>query len=315
MDEDLDGVGGVVVDVLDLDLALRVGGENRLDERDGRGAVGQLGDGDLVFAAGLHLGADFYFSAALAIVVVGEIGDAARWEIGNDAKAFSLEVVDRRAAEVVEIVREYLGRETDRDALGAVEEDDGELGRERDRLLGASIVAGLPVGGLRIEENLTGKRREAGLDVTGRGRIVTGEKITEIALRLDEVATLGDADERGADGGVAVRMEAHARAYDIGDLMKTSVVLLPKRVENAALDGLQAVVDVGDGAVENDVAGVFQEPLLVGMRERGIVVGLGRLGLGGDKSGRLGRRRLGRHGSRFGCSRLVPVQGKLRLVI
>ena len=35
MDEDLDLVGGVVVDVLDLDLALGVGGEDRLDERFG----------------------------------------------------------------------------------------------------------------------------------------------------------------------------------------------------------------------------------------------------------------------------------------
>jgi hypothetical protein len=39
VDEDLDGVGGVVVDVLDLDLALRVGGEDRLDERLRRRAV------------------------------------------------------------------------------------------------------------------------------------------------------------------------------------------------------------------------------------------------------------------------------------
>ena len=114
--------------MLDLDLALGVGGEDRLDERDGGGAVGQLGDGDLVFAAGLHLGANFYFSAALAVVVVCEVGDAAGGKIGDDAETFSLKVVDRRAAEVVEVVRKYLGRKADRDALGAVEENDGKLG-------------------------------------------------------------------------------------------------------------------------------------------------------------------------------------------
>jgi hypothetical protein len=46
MNEDLDLVGGIVVDVLDLDLALGVGGEDLLDERLGGDAEGKLGDGE-----------------------------------------------------------------------------------------------------------------------------------------------------------------------------------------------------------------------------------------------------------------------------
>ena len=126
MDENLDLVGGVVVDVLDLDLALGVGGEDGLDERLGGHAVGQLGDGEEVFGALLDLRADLHLAAALAVVVFGKIGGAAGREIGEDAEGFSLEMVDRRAAEVVEIVREDLGREADRDAVGALEEDDRE---------------------------------------------------------------------------------------------------------------------------------------------------------------------------------------------
>jgi hypothetical protein len=57
--------------------------------------------------------------------------------------------------------------------------------------------------------------------------------------------------------------------------VEAAVVLFPERVEDAALDGLEAVVEVGDGAVEDDVAGVFEEPVAVGVGERGVVVVLG----------------------------------------
>ena len=177
MDEDLDLVGGVVVDVLDLDLALGVGGEDRLDERLGGDAEGQLGDREEIFGAHLDLRADLHLAAALAVVVFRKIGGAARGEIGKDAERFSLQMIDRRAAEVVEIVRENFRREADRDALGAFEQNDGKLGRQRDRLLVAAVVAELPRGGLRVEEHVLRECGETRLDVTRRGGIVAGETL------------------------------------------------------------------------------------------------------------------------------------------
>ena len=79
-------------------------------------------------------------------------------------------------------------------------------------------------------------------------------------------------------------VEAHAGAHDVGDLVETAVVHFPKGVEDASLDGLEAVVDVGDGAVENDVAGVVEKPAAVGLGERGGIVG------GGDVRRRRGGR-------------------------
>jgi hypothetical protein len=43
-------------------------------------------------------------------------------------------------------------------------------------------------------------------------------------------------------------------------------------VEDAALDGLQAVVEMRDGAVEDDVAGVIKEPVAVRLGEGGLLV-------------------------------------------
>src|SRR5690606_15841437 len=108
VDENLDLVGRVVVDVLDLELPLGVGRDDRLDQRDGGRAVGQLGDGEQVFAALLDLGADLHFAAAFAVVVFREVGDAAGREIGINAEGFALQAIDRRAAKVVEIVRQDL---------------------------------------------------------------------------------------------------------------------------------------------------------------------------------------------------------------
>jgi len=97
------------------------------------------------------------------------------------------------------------------------------------------------------------------------------------------------------------------------------------------LDGLQAVVDMRDGAVEDDVGGVVEEPVAVSLRERGLLVldflaGLapGGSGLGDDRrgsgrerwvGGRRKRRGLGRrrHGRRRGDG-LVAAQGQLGLV-
>ena len=181
-------------------------------------------------------------------------------------------MVDRRAAEVVEVVREDLGREADRDAVGALEEDDRELGGEGDRLLVAAVVAELPGGGLRVEEDVLGEGGEAGLDVPGRCGIVAGEQVAVVALRLDEPGALADGHERSADGGVAVRVQLHRGADDVGDLVKAAVVHVPERVEDAALDGFQAVVDVRDGTVEDDVAGVVEKPVAVALRERRLLV-------------------------------------------
>jgi len=168
MDEDLDLVGGVIVNVPDLDLTLGIGGEDGLDERRRGHSERQLGNGEEVFGALLDLRADLHFAAALSVVIVGKIGGTAGWEIRKDAEGLFLEMIDRGAAEVVEIMREDLGGKTDRDAIGPSRRATGNLAGKCDRLLVAAIVAELPGGGLRVEQDVLGKRGQAGLDVARR---------------------------------------------------------------------------------------------------------------------------------------------------
>jgi hypothetical protein len=93
--------------------------------------------------------------------------------------------------------------------------------------LRATVVTELPSSGLRVEEYVFGKGRESGLDVTRSRRVVTGEGVAEVALRLDEKRALADADERRADRSVTMRVQRHRAPDYVGDLVKTSVIHVP----------------------------------------------------------------------------------------
>ena len=320
MDEDLDLVRRVIVHMLDLDLPLRIRREDRFDQRCGRHAEGQLRDREQILRALLDRRADLHFPATLAVIVFREICGAAGVEVGENAEVFPLKMIDRRPADVVEIVRQDLGREPDRDALRAFQQHDRELRRKRDWLLIAPVVTELPVGSLRVEEHVLREVRQARLDVTRRGRIVAREQIAVIPLRLDEPPALPDGHQRRTDRGVAVRMQLHRRADDICDLVKAPVVHVPQRVQHPPLHRLQTVINVRHRAVEDDVARVFEEPVAIANGERCLIV----LHLAHSRRRRqlfnrghrfrdwfpLSRLRRGR----FGCGLLVR-QRKLRLVV
>ena len=135
----------------------------------------------------------------------------------------------------------------------------GQLGGQDDGLLLAAVVGGDELGEVVVEELRGGQVGQAALDVARGGGGIAGVDVAEVALAFDEIAAVDQRDERVADGGVAVRMELHRVADDVGDLDEAPVVVLVQRIQDAALDGLEAVLDLGDGAVADDVGGVLQE--------------------------------------------------------
>ena len=66
-----------------------------------------------------------------------------------------------------------------------------------------------------------------------------------------------------ADGGVAVRVELHGVAHNVCHLVIPPVVHALHRVHDAALHGLEAVLNVGYGTLQDYVRGVVQKPVLV----------------------------------------------------
>jgi hypothetical protein len=255
-DFDLDLAGGVVADGLGLDLALLGGVFDGPDERFGGHAVGQLADdeGGLVLliddGAQADLAAAFVVSRASIRPPWGKSGTSLRafsggWRSGPGA-------VRRSCA----AGRGWTGR---RRCFRAEHEQQRQLGRQHDGLLVAAVVGGDELGEVGIEQLRGGEIRQAALDVARRGGGIAGVDVAEVALAFDQVAAVDQRDQRVADGGVAVRVVLHGVADDVGDLDEAAVVLFVERVENPALDGLEAVVELRNGAVADDVGGVLQK--------------------------------------------------------
>ena len=88
-----------------------------------------------------------------------------------------------------------------------------------------------------------------------RGPLGTGE----VTLTLDQVTFVRQHNQGVADGSIAVRMILGGVTDDVGDFGETTVIALVHRPEDAALNGLQSVRQIRDGAIANDVAGVFEK--------------------------------------------------------
>ncbi len=149
------------------------------------------------------------------------------------------------------------GRHADGDAGGAVGEKIGEGGGKDDGLGLAAVVGRAEVHRVLVDPLQQRHRHlgQAGLGVAHRRRVIAVD-IAEIALTVDERIALGEglgeADERVIDGNVAVGMElADHVAHDARALLESAgrvEAQLAHGVEQAALDGLQAVPDVGQRA-------------------------------------------------------------------
>ena len=123
------------------------------------------------------------------------------------------------------------------------------------------VVVGDEVDGLHVDvgEQFAGDARQTALGVThGCGRIAIDG--AEVALAIDERITqregLRHADQRVVDGGVAVWVVDTHRLPDnlcaLGVLLVVLEAHLAHGVENAAMDGLEAVAGVWECAPDDD---------------------------------------------------------------
>lgn len=184
-------------------------------------------------------------------------------EIREDIEVFLAEGRDAGVAKFDEVVGKDSAGEADSDPLDSLSEQERKLNGESNGLFVSTVVGGSPICDFGAEGDVESKLREAGFDVTRGGRIVACENVTPVALGVDEEFLLSQLDHGVANGGVAMRVILHGVADNIGDLVVATVFELVHGMENAALDGFEAVVDVGDGAFQDDVGGVVEEPVAI----------------------------------------------------
>ena len=87
-----------------------------------------------------------------------------------------LEHVHDGVDDLAQVVGRDVGGHAHGDALGAVDQQVGEAGREHDGLLGGAVVVGDEVDGLLVDagQHLHGQRRQAALGVAHGGRALVG---------------------------------------------------------------------------------------------------------------------------------------------
>ena len=262
MYEDFHLVGGHVHNLLDLDLALLLGLEYRLDKVFGVFTVGNLGDGDGALVDFLDLGPHLHTASPLSVHVLGTVGRTSGGEVGVEREALALEDGYGCVDELVEVVGQDLGGKAHADAVGALCKQKREAYGKLRRLVVAAVVGLHGAGDLGVEEHFLGKLAQAGLDVSGSGVGVTREDVSPVSLAVDGEAFLPQGNEGAKDRLVAVRMELHGLTHNVCHLGVGAVVHAVHGVQDAALDGFETVGNVGDSTVQDYVRGVIEIPVL-----------------------------------------------------
>ena len=250
-------VRGVVVERGYLDAGLVDGALDGVHQPGGIGGRMDLLDHDAVFFRGDAGPQD---DLAQAVLVLGDVHDAALGEVGVDLERFALQDGDLRLQKFVEVVREDHGAGADGEAVGAHEQQGRDFRGEADRLFVAAVVGIDQRGDVVVEEHFAAEFGKTAFDVSRGGGGSSKDDVAERSLLVDEAFLVREVHEGVADGGVAVRMVFHGGADHVRDLVERAVVHLPvERPQDSALDGLQAVVDVGDRAVLDDIGRILDE--------------------------------------------------------
>ena len=183
----------------------------------------------------------------------------------------------RGIADLFQVKAAELGGHTHGDAAVGGYQNIGEGGGQQRRLLHGVVVVIHEVHGVAVDvlEDLAADGGELRLRIPGGGPgHIPGIGLTEVALgvhkwRQQSAVALGETHHRIVDGGVAVGIQTHGLAHDVGGLRPRSrqQTHFIHGVEQLAVGGLEAV-DLRDGAGDDDAHGV------------GHIVGLQRVGDG-----------------------------------
>ena len=251
--------------------------EDLLQQRALVDLVGQLRHDQVLLAAGQVLDVDLgaqQQAAAAGLVGLADLlgrkelaagGEVRRGQDLHQRVQGDVRVVqdrDDRVDGFAQVVCGDVRGQAHRDAGGAVDEQVGEAPGEHVRLLERVVkVQGEGDGVLfQVAQQLHGKGRHARLGVShGRGGVAVhgAEVAVAVHQRRAHVEVLRHAHHRVVDGDVAVGVVfAQAVAHDAGALavgLVGRVAQFQHGVEDAPLHGLEAVLDPGQGALEDDV--------------------------------------------------------------
>ena len=129
-----------VFHVTGLDLALLDGFQNGVDDGLRRLGERNLADDQRLRVQFLYLGTHLQHTTALSVVVFRHVDAATRREVGIKMELLVVQIGNGSVAQLHEVVRQDLGRQTYGNTLGTLCQQQRELHGQRDRLLVTTIV-------------------------------------------------------------------------------------------------------------------------------------------------------------------------------
>ncbi len=285
VDDDIDALAvGSVVDVADLgqllvahqlaellQQAFAVHLVGNFLHHDGGAAV--LLPLDLALGADGHVAMTGLVGIQNALLAHDEAtgGEVGAGHDGHELLGGALRVVDHEAGGIdglAQVVGRDVRGHADSDAVGAIDQQVRETGRQHRGLLQALVVVGLEINGflVQVAQQFHGRLVQAGLGVTHGGGTIAVDG-TEVAVAVDQrqaqAKGLGQAHHGVVHGAVAMGV---VLADHVADGTGRLHVRLARRVarfvhgvQNAAVHRLQAVAHVGQGAGHDNGHGIFQE--------------------------------------------------------
>ena len=260
MHQDVHVLGRIVLDAGYFDLPLFRGGDDGINQ-DFRGdSERNFRDAEklLRFREDARPDADAP-CAAFPVPVVGGVHHASGREVRQKLEGLAAQVRDGGFNQFVEIVGKNFAGKAYGNAFRSLGEEQGEFDGKADRLLVPAVIGKLPFRDLRAEDDLTGEGGEARFNVAGGRRGIPGQDVAPVPLRVNEQPFLSQPHQRVRNGAVAVRVEFHRVPHDVRHFTIAPVVQPVHGVQDAALHGLEPVIDLGYGPFQDDVRGVIQK--------------------------------------------------------
>ncbi len=184
---------GIVVDRADLQLALLGSFLHRANHRLAGRTIGKLLNYDAFGIGGVQLGANG--NRTLAITVILNVNDTPAEEIRIQLIALPLQGGCHCIKYFQGVVGKNVGAHPYGDTADALDQDDGNLGREGHRLLVSSVIGVNKFSQLRVVQYLFCKGKQAALDVPCSRGTVTGKRIAEVALPFNEQVAVCQVDQ------------------------------------------------------------------------------------------------------------------------
>ena len=237
--------------------------------------IGQLGDDNA--GAALHLlklraGAEDHLTTARGVGgtdAAAAHDDTAGGEVGTrdmlhqiiEGSLGVIQHADTGIDDLGEVMGGNVGSHTHGDTAGTVHQQVGEAGRQHAGLLTGLVKVGVPIHRVffDVAEHFASHLGHAGLRVSVGGRGVAVHS-TEVTVTVDELIAHGEAlcqtDKSIVHAGVTMGMVTTQHITNGGNALTVGLIIgeavLVHGVENAAVDGLQAIADIGQGATHDD---------------------------------------------------------------